>query len=53
MCCMLSVCEREGIKKTPGLEVPSPEVEEAAGAAGLGDAPFDSPPAGSEGSSFS
>ena len=36
MCCMWSVCEREGIRKTPGLEVPSPEMKEAAGAAGLG-----------------
>lgn len=31
MCCMWSVCEREGIRKTPELEVPSPEVAEAAG----------------------
>ena len=35
MCCMWSVCEREGIRKTLGLEMPSPEVKEAAGAAGL------------------
>lgn len=31
MCCMWSVCEREGIRKTLELEVPSPEVAEAAG----------------------